>query len=135
MMTLAVGSILFALDEWQSLGPGALAGLLTVFVVGGGALLLHEARTAEPMLPVELWRDRVILIGSVGGGIAAAVMMGIAAFLPTYVQGPMGLSPTAAGLVLGAMSVTWALASIFGGRVMVFTSYRLVASVGGAFLV
>src|SRR5579875_1106999 len=113
MMTLAVGSILVALDEWQSLAPGALAGLL----------------------PVELWRDRVILIGSVGGGIAAAVMMGIAAFLPTYVQGPMGLSPTAAGLVLGAMSVTWALASIFGGRVMVFTSYRLVASVGGGFLV
>jgi MFS family permease len=35
-----------------------------------------------------------------------------------------------AGLVLGAMSVTWAFASIFGGRLMVRTTYRLAATLG-----
>ena len=135
MMTLAVGALLVVLDQWQALSQGALTALILVFAVGGAALLWHEARTPEPMMPLELWRDRVILIGSLGGGLAAAVMMGIAAFLPTYVQGPMGRSPTAAGLVLGVMSITWALASIVGGRLMVFTSYRFIASVGGAFLV
>ncbi len=135
MMTLAVGALLVVLDQWQALSQGALTALILLFAVGGAALLWHEARTPEPMMPLELWRDRVILIGSLGGGLAAAVMMGIAAFLPTYVQGPMGRTPTAAGLVLGVMSITWALASIVGGRLMVFTSYRFIASVGGAFLV
>ena len=57
-------------------------------------------------------------------------MMGVAAFLPAYVQGAMGQSATIAGLVLGAMSVTWAFASIYGGRLMLRTSYRLAAVLG-----
>ncbi len=56
--------------------------------------------------------------------------MGVSAFLPTYVQGAMGRSATMAGLVLGAMSVTWALSSILGGRLMVRTTYRLAAILG-----
>jgi MFS family permease len=82
------------------------------------------------MLAVELLRDRVITIGSIGGGLAAAVMMGVSAFLPTYAQGARGRSAMTAGLVLGAMSVTWALSSILGGRLMVRTSHRLAALLG-----
>jgi MFS family permease len=63
------------------------------------------------------------------------MMTGISAFLPAYVQGAMGLSALTGGAVLGAMSVSWALASIVGGRIMVRTSYRLVAIVGAMCLV
>ena len=42
------------------------------------------------MLPLELWRNRVIVVGSLGNFTAGAMMMGVAAFLPTYVQGAMG---------------------------------------------
>ena len=99
-------------------------------LLGLAALVVHEARMREPMLPLELWRDRVIVIGSLGGGLAGAIMMGVSAFLPTYVQGALGRTPLTAGLVLGAMSVTWAFASIFGGRLMVRTTYRLAATLG-----
>ena len=57
-------------------------------------------------------------------------MIGVSAFLPTYVQGAMGRSATAGGLVLGMMSVTWAIASFYGGRLMVRTTYRLTAVLG-----
>ena len=70
------------------------------------------------------------LVGSLGGAVISAVMMGVSAFLPTYVQGAMGRSALAGGLVLGAMSVTWAVASFFGGRLMVRTTYRLTAVLG-----
>ena len=93
-------------------------------------LALHEKRTPEPMLPLELWRNRIIVVGSLGGAVISAVMMGVSAFLPTYVQGVLGRSATAGGLVLGAMSVTWAVASFFGGRLMVRTTYRLTAVLG-----
>jgi MFS family permease len=62
--------------------------------------------------------------------VIAAVMMGVSAVLPTYVQGAMGGSALAGGLVLGAMSVTWAVASFCGGRLMVRTTYRLTAVMG-----
>jgi MFS family permease len=54
----------------------------------------------------------------------------VSAFLPTYVQGAMGRSALAGGLVLGMMSVTWAIASFYGGRLMVRTTYRLTAVLG-----
>lgn len=44
----------------------------------------------KPMLPLELWRNRVIVVGSLGNFTAGAVMMGVAGFLPTYIQGTMG---------------------------------------------
>lgn len=134
LMLVAVSALMLALVQQATLS----AFLLVALVVGGLAalavLVLHERSIKEPMLPLELWRHRVIVVGSVGGGLAGAVMMGVSAFLPTYVQGAMGQSAIIAGLVLGAMSVTWALASIFGGRLMVRTSYRLVAVLGGVAL-
>jgi EmrB/QacA subfamily drug resistance transporter len=135
LMMLSVSLLMLALVQGATLPLGTLMAM-----VGGGlaallVLILHERATKEPMLPLELWRHRVIAVGSVGGGLAGAVMMGVAAFLPTYVQGAMGQTATVAGLVLGAMSVTWALSSIYGGRLMVRTSYRLVAVLGSLALV
>jgi MFS family permease len=62
-------------------------------------------------------------------------MMAVSAFLPTYVQGVMGRSPGTAGLVLGCMSVSWMFASFAAGRLMIRTSYRLAAALGGVALV
>lgn len=135
LMTLTVGALLVLMVEGEGLN-GLQTGLLAATVaIAGLALIAQELRTPEPMLPLELWRERVISVGSLAGGLAAALMLGVSAYLPTYVQGPMGQSPALAGLVLGLMSVTWAFASIFGGRIMVRTSYRLVATVGAASLV
>jgi len=119
---------------------GSLPGWITIVVAATGIVTLavlgmHEKATPEPMLPLELWRHRVILVGSVGGAVVSAVMMGVSAFLPTYVQGAMGGSALAGGLVLGAMSVTWAIASFMGGRLMVRTTYRLTAVIGTLMLI
>jgi MFS family permease len=87
------------------------------------------------MLPLELCSNRVVVLGSLGSFTIGAIMMGVSGFLPTYVQGVMGCSATAAGIVLGAMSVSWAVASVVAGRVMVRTTYRLTAIFGGLALV
>jgi len=130
LMLLSISALMLALVQQSTLPRPVLLALLVGGVVALVALILHERATKEPMLPLELWKNRVIVVGSLGGGLAGAIMMGVAAFLPAYVQGAMGQSATIAGLVLGAMSVTWALASIAGGRLMVRTSYRLTAVLG-----
>jgi EmrB/QacA subfamily drug resistance transporter len=135
LIMVASGTAVTMLIQGSALSQGIMAALAVTCVVALIALALHESTTPEPMLAVELLRDRVIMIGSIGGGLAAAVMMGVSAFLPTYVQGAMGHSAMTAGLVLGAMSVTWALSSILGGRLMVRTSYRLAALLGALSLI
>jgi MFS family permease len=126
---------MLAMVQGTSLGPTTLSAVVIVGAVALVALYLHERAIAEPMLPLELWRNRIILVGSLGSGSAGAVMVGVSAFLPTYVQGAMGRTPLTAGLVLGAASVSWTFASFLAGRLMVRSSYRVTASVGALALV
>jgi EmrB/QacA subfamily drug resistance transporter len=135
LLLIAFGCLMLALVQSGTLGRASLSILTTAGVVALVTLYLYERIAPEPMLPLELWRNRVIVVGSVGNFTAGAMMMGVAAFLPTYIQGAMGRRAVEGGLVLGAMSVTWALASVLAGRIMVHTSYRLVAVLGGVALV
>src|SRR5205823_359355 len=64
-----------------------------------------------------------------------AMLMGLNAFLPTYVQGVLGRSPTLTGIILFVESMTWTAASIVAGRLMIKTSYRRVSLIGAAQLV
>jgi EmrB/QacA subfamily drug resistance transporter len=130
LLLVAFSAVMLALVQGGSLDRPALLAVAGLGAVALIALVLHERTTAEPMLPLELWRNRVIVVGSLGSCFAGAVMMGVSAFLPAYVQGAMGRSAMAGGMVLGAMSVSWALASIVGARIMVRTTYRLVAILG-----
>ncbi|HXQ67048.1 MAG TPA: MDR family MFS transporter [Alphaproteobacteria bacterium] len=127
LLVLGVGALMLALVQGGSLDRATLALAVAGGVGALAALAFYERRAAEPMLPLRLWRERVIAVGSLGGFTIGAIMMGIAAFLPTYVQGAMGLGAASAGFTLGAMSVSWALASVAAGRLMVRTSYRLTA--------
>ncbi len=136
LMLTTMGSLALALVQGGRLTSLEFAAVLAASLLSCVLLIIHERITPEPMLPLELWRhNRVVVVGSLGSCAAGALMTGISAFLPTYVQGAMGLSTLAGGLVLGAMSVSWALASLLGGRIMVRTTYRLVAVLGGIALV
>jgi EmrB/QacA subfamily drug resistance transporter len=135
LLTLGAGALMLVLIEAQNLGEAAI-----IVLTAGGALALialaaNEKRSSEPIFPGALWRSRVIALGNLGGFTTGALMMAVGGYLPTYVQGAMGGSVLAAGLVLGASSISWALASFAAGRLMVRTSYRLAAIIGGLSLV
>ncbi len=135
LLMVGGGLLMAALVQGGSLGRP----LLDACVIGGCgavvALVWHERRCAEPMLPLALWRNRVVALGNAGSCAIGAVMIGVSSFLPTYVEGAMGASAIAAGGALGAMSVSWALASFAAARVMIRTSYRQSAMIGGLALV
>jgi EmrB/QacA subfamily drug resistance transporter len=131
LLTLGAGALMLVLIEAQRLGAAAI-----IVLTGCGALALialaaNEKRAADPIFPAALWRNRVIALGNLGGFTNGAVIMAVGGYLPTYVQGAMGGSVLSAGLVLGANSMSWAFASFAAGRLMVRTSYRLVAVIGG----
>jgi EmrB/QacA subfamily drug resistance transporter len=136
LMMFGAGALMLALVEFgNSAGMPTVVALAAAGVGALTALAVHERGAAEPILPLKLWRDRVIAIGSLSGFTGGLVMMSINAFLPLYVQGAMGRSPAAAGLALGAASVSWTFASVAAGRLMIRTSYRRAAMIGGLCLI
>jgi EmrB/QacA subfamily drug resistance transporter len=135
LLVAGVGALMLALVQGATLERPVLAALVAVGVTALAALFFHEGRNAEPMFPIALWRRRVIGLSNLAGFGASATMVAVTAVLPAYVQGVMGRSPGTAGFVVGAASVSWMFAAIIAGRLMVRTSYRLTAAIGGVALV
>jgi MFS family permease len=135
LLSLGTTSLMVALVQAAVLRFSAIAGLRAVAGLLLATFLLHEARTPEPMLPLPLWRNRVIAAGNVANLAFGAVMMGFIAFLPTYVAGVMGATAFVAAALLMVMSVSWSIGAVLTGRLMLRTSYRSSAAAGGLMLV
>ncbi|MGZ3342974.1 MAG: MFS transporter, partial [Reyranella sp.] len=135
LLMLGGGALMMAMIQGGSLSPWMLAACLTVGVGALAGLVRRERHTEAPMLPFRLWRSPTIALGNLGSFAIGAVMISVSAFLPIYVQGVMGRGAATTGAVLGTMSISWAAASIVAGRVMLRTSYRLSAMIGGAALI
>ena len=135
LLTVGIGTLMYVLVMAGTIPAGETALLACIAVAFVAALLVHQLRTPEPMIPVRLWGVRVIAIATSGNFAIGAVTMGVSAFLPTYVQGALGGTAVLAGSLIGIMLVSWTCGSITGARVMTRTSYRLTALVGSILLV
>jgi EmrB/QacA subfamily drug resistance transporter len=135
LMALATTIIMIALIHAETLSTAVLAGAFCVFVILVAALVFYESRVSEPMIPVRLYRNRIIAGGNWVGGANGIIMMAIVGFLPVYMRGLMGASTLLTGVALGAMSVSWPFGGFIGSRLVLRTSYRLSATLGAVTLV
>ncbi|WP_338563470.1 MDR family MFS transporter [Erwinia sp. E_sp_B01_3] len=133
-LMLTVTALLTALLQAETLGYWVVA-LLALAFVAGYALVRHEKVSREPLFPLAIWRNRTLVAGNAGNLIIGAAMMGISAFLPTWIQGVNGGTPLQAGTALAMMSIGWPLASTLSGRLMQRTSYRFTAQLGSVLLI
>lgn len=89
--------------------------------LGSAALLLAafglvERRAAEPILPFDLLRRRTVASGVVCMGLVGMAMFGTIAYVPLFVQGVIGTSATASGIVLTPLILAAVGASILSGQ-------------------
>jgi predicted MFS family arabinose efflux permease len=112
-----------------------LAALLYVLAVGLVPVFIwQERRAGEPLMPLWLFSRRAIGVSTLGGLLLGWALYGQQTFLPPYVQGVMGASPTVSGFILAGSSVGWPIASTIGGRVLLRTGFRFPCLIGGAIL-
>jgi EmrB/QacA subfamily drug resistance transporter len=135
LLMVGAGALMVVLVQGHSLQAWVIAGLLALGAVTLAALAVLEMRIPEPIVPFRLWRYRVIAVGNYGSFCIGVIMMGIAAYLTTYVQGVMGRSPTIAGLVVCTELGMWTFGSIGSGHLMLRTSYRWAGAVGGLLII
>ncbi len=135
LMASATAILMIALIHADTFGIAALAGAFCLSAILIAALVFYESRTSEPMIPVRLYRNRLIAGGNWTGAANGAISMAVVGFLPVYMQGLMGTSTLTSGLALGAMSVLWPSGGFVGSRLVLRMSYRLSSTIGGVILV
>lgn len=108
---------------------GALAsvGLAAVFV-------WWQTRARHRLLPLRLFLHRAVATTSLVGLFVGAALFGSLYYLPLFVQGVQGRSPTAAGAALTPLMLAWTVASSLGGRLALRFGFRRVALAGVALL-
>jgi EmrB/QacA subfamily drug resistance transporter len=104
-------------------GRMAIVGL-PVAALGFFLFFRAERRSAEPILPLELFSRRVMAISSASGVLVGATMMASVTYIPLFVQGVLGLSPTQAGATLTPIVIGWPVASAIGSRLSLRFGYR-----------
>ncbi|MBM3515967.1 MAG: MFS transporter, partial [Alphaproteobacteria bacterium] len=133
LLSIAVGGLMLLLLQGRDLGAAAW-GVGALSAIGFAAFLFQESRAPEPLLPMILWRDRVLRTCISGSLFVGATSMGVSAFLPTYVQGVMGKSAFVAGSVLSSLAIAWPIGATSAGQLMLRTSYRTTSIIGAAIL-
>ena len=88
------------------------------------AFVLVERRAAEPVLPLWVFspapaRDDDLIALGVG-----AILIGLTSYVPTYLEGALGVAPLVAGLALAALTLGWPLAAALSGRLF-YLRHRL----------
>ncbi|MFS0554267.1 MDR family MFS transporter [Brevibacillus sp. 179-C9.3 HS] len=98
---------------------------------GAGILLLGffiwiETKAKEPLLPLSLFRIPAIGYGNLVGFLVSAALFGAIAYIPLFVQGVRGASPSETGFLLVPLMLSAAIASTVGGSWMAKVSFRAI---------
>lgn len=138
LLTTALASFLIPLSQGDRVGwdDPFIAGSFVLALLAFVAFVVHELRTAEPMLDLSLFRERTF---TVAVGLRAILGMGyyFAIFLlPLFTQGVLGWTPTLSGLVLMPagiamavlMPVAGALSDRIGARPLVIAGVAVAAA-------
>ena len=99
--------------------------LLPVAVLLLAIFIRLERDAPDPILPIDLFRDRLFSVNILLTIVLGGVSMGTLTYLPLFVQGVMGGSPTEAGASISSMLVTWPLASVVTGRLLPRLGFRI----------
>jgi EmrB/QacA subfamily drug resistance transporter len=105
----------FAWGSWQTavMVPVALA------LCAGAVLAMSRAR--EPLIPLDLFRNRTVVLAVLASIAVGIAMFGTSVFLSQYLQIAKGKSPTSSGLLTIPMVVGVMLSSTIIGRVITET--------------
>jgi EmrB/QacA subfamily drug resistance transporter len=129
--------LLFGLVEggqlWGWTSPATIA-TFAASVVLLALFLWVESRHPEPMVPLDLFRDRTFTTTTIVGFFVGTAMFGATSFIPLFVQGVTGSTATEAGSALSPLLLAWVVTSVVGGRIMHRVGMRRMVVAGVALL-
>ncbi len=129
ILALLEGGVSWAWGSTTSLALFAASAVLLV------AFVWIERTVAEPILPLWVFRHRILVAGNVSGLAIGAILIGQTTYVPTYAQRVVGVGAVVAGLAMATMTIGWPIAATLAPRVYLRIGYRPTGLAGSVITV
>jgi EmrB/QacA subfamily drug resistance transporter len=113
--------------DWAS---APILGLAALSAAAMAAFVLVEFRAQDPIIPPGLFKSSIFTVSAVAVLVTGVCMFGMIYFIPTYMQGVVGISATYSGAVLLPLSLVMVLASFASGVLLNRFGYKSFALIG-----
>ena len=118
---------------------GGELSVATLALFLGGLIVLSlfvmvERRAADPVVPLDLFSERIIAVSALGNVAMGGVLLGVSVYVPLFVQGALGGTAITAGAAVASLSIGWPIGSFVGGRLLLLTGYRATLLLGSALI-
>jgi len=133
VFTVAISTLLIGLTnkqfgEWNEPHVGGLVALGSVLFL---VFLFIESRVKEPIVPLDLWRNRTYASSIVATFLISFGFFGAVIFLPQWFQFVKGVNPTESGLQTLTLLAGVIISSIVAGQLVARTGrYKAIILVG-----
>jgi len=130
MLALSWGGVEYA---W---GSSQIIGMFIFSAVALAIFLLVERRSQEPIIPLSLFRNRIVAVSEVLIFLTSSGMFGCITFIPLFFQGVLGDTATASGNFIVPMMLGNVFGSFISGQVLSRAGghYRIQGAIGVAIM-
>jgi EmrB/QacA subfamily drug resistance transporter len=131
LLALSWGGVEYAWGSPEIIGMFALSAVALVFFI------LIERRSQEPIVPLSLFKNRIVALSQIMNFLTAFGMFGSIIFVPLFFQGVLGATATTSGSFLTPMMLGTVFGSFISGQFLSRTGghYRIQGAIGVATLV
>ena len=137
---LAIGGSLLVLGlleggvawVWNSPTSIAVLGLAVLLLV---VFAYVESRAAEPILPMWIFRQRVLVGANATALCVGVILIGLTSYVPLYAQAVLGHGAVVAGFAVAALTLGWPIAASLSGRIYLRVGFRNCALFGTLFAI
>ncbi|MBJ6361399.1 MFS transporter [Paenibacillus sp. MAHUQ-46] len=119
--TVALSALMYALlsgGEKYAWNSGFIIGLFAISAVLFLLFYWVEKRAAEPMMPLSIFKIRVLNVVNISGFLAFSVTTGMTIYAPIWIQSVLGHSATNSGLTVMPTSIAWTSVAFVVGAIM-----------------
>lgn len=132
LATVGLAVLAYGIVSTEEKGWGAAATLVPL--VGGvlllGAFVAVEARTASPLVPLKVFRNRAVSAANAAMFVSGATSFAVWFFMTVYAQNVLHYSPLKAGIALIPSSLSIVVGSKLAPRLMPRVGARNLAVLG-----
>src|SRR3954467_14473162 len=133
-LTLLILGLLEGGQAWAWGSPQGIA-VLAAGVALLAAFVVIERRAADPVVPLRLFRQRLLVATSLVSACVGAALLGLTSYVPTFVQDVLGTGPLVAGFARAALTLGWPISASQAGRVYLRIGIRSTAAIGASVVV
>ena len=94
------------------------------------AFVLVERRAADPVLPLWVFRHRVVGAAMGTSLVVGVLLLGLTSYVPLFSQAVLGTGAIVAGFALAAMTIGWPIAATTSGRLYLRFGFRTTMLIG-----